>query len=190
MARIFPKKEPRVVIIGPSGKSRKLSRRREALRDALWPDAATQVWSRHEGKGFTTIPRVLPLIMRLATELSQKGDPSRVYMDLWARAFDEGLITVHDEEDMAYSAGYSGPRAVRTWREHLQTLEQVGFIRTKEQGNREIAHILLLDPLKVAVKLNAKGKVPSAWWTALVTRCSEIGAQIDASELSEDVALA
>jgi hypothetical protein len=149
-----------------------------ALRDSLWPHASDVVWSRQTGKGFTSIPRVLPLVMHLIGKLAEKGDPSRVYLDLWARAFDEGLVTVSDENGFAFSSGYTGPRAVRTWREHVQMLEKLGFLWTKEQGNRDIAQILLLNPYKICVKLHEEGKVPKVWWNAFITRANEIGAEI------------
>jgi len=167
-----------VPIARPSERSRRLSARRLALRNKLWPDATRVVWSRHDAKGFTTIPRTLPLIMRLIADLTPKGDASRVYLDLWFRAFDEGLVTVHDEIEMAYACGYDGPRAARTWREHIQTLADLGFIRVKQLGNREVGHVLLLDPLTAAARLHTKGHVSEAWWNSFVTRADEIGAEI------------
>src|SRR5436305_424053 len=90
----------------PSRRSRRLSARREALRDGLWPTASSFVWSRRKTKGFTTLPRSLPLIMRLIADLTPKGDASNVYLDLWFRSFDECLVIVRDEEEMAFVAGY------------------------------------------------------------------------------------
>lgn len=163
----------------PPTRSRSLSRKREALRDALWPDAPNVVWSRRRSRGFTTVPRILPLVMRLQCHLESHGDPSKVYLDLWLRAFDEGMVTVRDEEEMAYGSGYSGTRAVRTWREHINSLVHLGFIRIQAMGNREIAQILLLDPIKVATRLRADQQVPDEWWIAFVSRANEVGADIE-----------
>jgi hypothetical protein len=159
-----------------SPRSRRFARRRAELRDKMWPDAEARVWSRHEAKGFTTLPRTLPLICRLIGEQTPRGDASRVYMDLWFRAFDEGTVAVHDENEMAFTAGYDGPRAVRTWREHIETLRDLGFIATKEQGNRDVGLILLLDPNRVAAGLHHLGQVSATWWNAFVARITEIGA--------------
>jgi hypothetical protein len=165
-----------------SDASKKLADKRIALRDSFWPGAAGVVWSKSTAKGYGTIPRILPLVMRLMQDLSAKGDPSGVYLDLWARDFGEGIITVSNEEDFAYSSGYSGPRAARSWRERIEKLIQLGFIRTKEQGNRDVAHILLLDPYYVCAKLRADGKIPAdihaSWWSAFVARAQEIKAVI------------
>src|SRR4051794_15419591 len=100
--------------VQPSPRSRRLASRREALRESLWPGLGPFVWSRRKATGFTTLPRTLPLILRLITDLTPKGDASRVYNDLWFRAYDEGLVIVRDESEMAFAAGYDGPRAERT----------------------------------------------------------------------------
>jgi len=158
----------------------KLALKRESLRDHLWPDSKDLFWSRKANDGWTTIPRVVPLLLHLIKVLSHKGNPANVYLDLWARVFDEGIVTIKDENDCAYSAGYSGTRAVRTWREHMLRLQELGFIRIAPEGNREIAHVLLLNPLLVCSHLKAKAgsTIPLEWWTAFVRRAQEIGARI------------
>jgi hypothetical protein len=168
-------------------KVNKAAQKREELRDGLWPGSANLIWSRFTNDGFTTIPRLLPLVMRLIDSLAGKGAPSGVYLDLWTRVYDEGIVKILDEEAYAYSSGYSGTRAVRTWREHVQKLADIGFIKIKPQGSREIAHILLLNPLTVCAELyRAKPlAVTEEWWTAFVQRAVEIGAKIPAGEKQE-----
>jgi len=78
-------------------------------------------------------------------------------------------------------------RAVRTWREHIFALSELGFIKVAAAGNREIAHILLLNPLSVCATLHQNTKeVPKEWWTAFVCRASEIGAQLPSQTNSGD----
>lgn len=172
--------------IRPSRNSagRKHAKKRLELRDQLWPDAAEVTWSRSQNKGFTTVPRILPLVMCLINCMSNKGDPSRVYLDLWCRVFDEGFITIRDETEMAFSAGYSGTRAVRTWREHLQSLSDLGFLRTAQNGNRDIGHVLILNPYTVCAVLRKKSskRIPDEWWSAFLTRANETGATIPTFE--------
>ena len=166
----------------------KAAQKREALRESLWPGSAKMIWSRHTSDGFTTIPRVLPLVMHLIKQLSPKGNPAAVYLELWARAYDEMIVAITDEDTSAYAAGYSGTRAVRTWREHVLALAELGFINVKPEGNREIGQILILNPLAVCASLRKKqtGKVPEEWWTAFVKRVNEIGAEVPASEAREE----
>jgi hypothetical protein len=154
------------------------AKKREKLREELWPGSGDELWDRKQEKGFTTIPRLLPLVMHLIDYLTPKGNPSRVYLELWARAFDEHIITVNDEEGLAYASGYTGTRAVRTWREHIFALCELGFIKAAPQGNREIAHVMLLNPIAICVGLHQNKKTPKEWWNAFVHRASEIGARI------------
>lgn len=155
------------------------SARRQALRDQLWPDAGAAFWSRKLNKGFTTIPRLLPLVMVLIRRLSGKLDPSSVYLELWARVFDEGLVSITNERDLAFAAGYTGKRAERTMAERLRCLENLGFIRIKADGVRQFAHILILNPLQVCVDKHAeRAGHDDVWWTAFVRRANEVGAEL------------
>ncbi len=118
--------------------------------------------------------------MHLIKLLAPKGDPSVTYFELWARAFDEGIVSITDEDAAAYGSGYSGARAVRTWRERIDTLKDLGFIRVKSSGNRKIAHIFLPNPLDVICEMRVKhpDKVSDEFWTAFVARANEIGAEL------------
>jgi hypothetical protein len=158
------------------------ARKREELRESLWPGSSGWIWDRRTNDGYISIPRILPLVMLLIRQLCQKEDPSPVYLDLWARNWDEGIVTISDEEDCAYNAGYTSKRAVRSWRERVWKLAELGFIKIQANGNREIGYILVLNPLMVCVKLRAAGKLlPDGWWPAFVRRTQEIGAVIPTS---------
>jgi hypothetical protein len=160
------------VVAKPQSKS---AARREQLRDALWPDAQSLVWNRKKEKGFCTIPRTLALILTLIDHLQKGKDASRVYFDLWCRAFDDYLVEVPDEEIFAYSAGYMSGRSVRTWRERINVLERYGFIRVESSGTKRYANILIPDPHKVVKTLHEQGHVPKNWWAAFNQRAAEIG---------------
>jgi hypothetical protein len=164
----------------PGRKKSVLSQRREELRERLWPGSRDDIWHRHDHKGFGTIPRLLPLALYLIKRLSKKGNPADVYLQLWARNFDEGLIEVTDEATLAFEAGYDSTRAVRTWRDHVLKLEQLGFIKYKPSGIKPIGFILLLNPLEVCARLKrTRSKaVSEEWWSAFLKRAHEIGAVI------------
>lgn len=157
-------------------------RKRETLRDNLWPGASQWFWNPNDPEtvGFATIPRLLPLILHLLKELSggRSGDPSSVYLELWSRDFGQGIIAISDEQECAFASGYSGNRAVRTWRERMYALVELGFILAKREGNREFGQVLLLDPIAVVTRLHTLGRVNEDWWTAFVARANEIGAKI------------
>jgi hypothetical protein len=160
------------VVPQPKNKS---AAKREQIRDSLWPDAASLAWDRKKEKGFCTIPRTLALILTLIDHLQKGKDASRVYFDLWCRAFDDYLIEVSDQEALAYSAGYTSGRNVRTWRERILVLEKFGFIRIEASGTKRYANIFIVDPHKVVKKLHEQGHVPKNWWNAFNHRAAEIG---------------
>jgi hypothetical protein len=152
---------------------------RESLRDQLWPGSDSRIWDRHSNQGFTTVPRLLSLVLVLIKDLcGGAGDASRVYLDLWFRSYDEGFINVIDDEELAYSSGYKGTRAARSWRERILKLQELGFIEVKPRGNTEVGYVLILNPLHVCARLNAVGKTEPEWWTAFVGRANEVGAVI------------
>src|SRR5207249_3151319 len=103
----------------PRKKASLFSQKRDQLREQLWPGSRKLIWHRHDHKGFGTIPRLLPLVLHLIKRLSKKGkgNPADVYLQMWARNHDEGLIEINDESSFAFEAGYDSTRAVRTWRD-------------------------------------------------------------------------
>jgi hypothetical protein len=116
--------------------------------------------------------------MTLIDELKGKGrDTSRVYFDLWCRQIDDSFVDVNDEESFAYASGYSTPgRNVRSWRERIDILRDLGFVSVQPNGSRKYGYILLLHPHRIVSDLRAQGKVSDAWWGAFSKRASEIGA--------------
>jgi len=157
----------------------KFALRREALRDQLWPGQAAHLWHRTREDGFTTIPRTLPLVMTLIDHLRRGKDTSRVYFDLWCRQVDDSFVQVTDEEAFAYSSGYTAPgRNIRSWRERVDIIEELGFVSVLPKGSRKYGYILLHHPHRVVCELRAQGKVSDAWWGAFTKRASEIGATL------------
>ena len=157
------------------------AQRRVELRDRLFTDADERTWNRKTNDGYFTVPRLLPYIMCLIRSLAEKkGDPSAVYFDLWSRAYDEGMATITDEAIAAFESGYSGTRAVRTWRERMRVLEELGFIQAKPSGNRQFAHVLIINPLQVVCQIRGSdpSKVPDELWNAFLARAQEIGASL------------
>ena len=157
------------------------SQKREEIREAVWPGSAELTWNRKTSDGFATIPRLLPWITHLLKHLatgSKTGDPSSAYIELWARSFDEGIVTIKHEEECAFAAGYSSNRGERTWSEHMAKLIDLGFILAHQEGHHEFGLVLLLNPIAVAVKLHRENKTPDGWWASFVRRAQEIGAEL------------
>lgn len=155
------------------------------MRGHLWPNLdPAALWLREDKtrKGYTTMPRTIPLIINLINDISKKvtGDKAvpagRTYLVLWCRVFDEGFLKIESDSAAALEAGYGGERNVTTWREHLGVLKDLGFIDCKEGPAGPMQYILLYNPYKVIKALNAKGWVQQGTYTALYQRAIDIGA--------------
>jgi hypothetical protein len=148
--------------------------KREQIRDQVFPNSAQDIFDRKVHNGFSSIPRTLGLMLTLIEHLAPKGkNPSRVYSELWFRTYDDKLIEVKDEEEFAYASGLS----VRRWRERIDVLADLGFIRVAATGNRRYGYILLRNPNNVVreMKQQPDSPIPNEWWTAYTKRCVEIG---------------
>ena len=155
------------------------SKRRKRTRDEIWPDADKVTYHHKSEDGFFTAPRTLPMVARLAKLRSRGIDPSQVYLELWARSFDPpGFVEIVDEEECANAAGFmgGGGRSIRSWRERVRKLEELGFIRVASKGSRRYAYVLILHPHKVVQSLQDKGAVPASWWSLFRARLRDIGA--------------
>ena len=154
-------------LVNPLSKPiKKAVQQRLNLREEIWPGAGSHLWHRSTEDGYSTIPRTLPLVMTLIDQLKDKGkDAARVYLDLWCRQLDDSLVVVSDEASMAYSSGYVVPsRNLRSWRERIDLLRDLGFISVRPRGSRNYGYILLHHPHRVVQHLRAKGLVPENWW--------------------------
>jgi hypothetical protein len=151
------------------------ARRRMSQRRELWPEVKdSQLWDRTEFTGFTTIPRTLSLIMRIIDDLDRKN-AGRVYFDLWCRSFDDYVIEVRDEFEAAFSSGYDGQRAIRSWRERIAILEGFGFIKAYKASHGAYRMILVLDPHPIVERLHKEKEVPDEDWLALRALMISIG---------------
>ena len=149
--------------------------RREQLRKDFWPDE--DFWTASKAKGWFSATRTLSLILGLmdSKPLSGTRAPSKVYVELLTRHFDSGIIEMKSEDEHAYAAGYTGNRAVRSWRERMQLLEELGFIKTKEAGGRSFHYVLLMHPTVAVKQLYGENKVSEDWWTTYRGRQAEVG---------------
>lgn len=149
--------------------SKVATQRRNTMRERLWPED-TPYWKGPKDRGFFCAPRTLPLIVRLLNTKSVAGveNLGGVYLDLLSRHIGQGIVEMDSEVDHAYAAGYSGQRSVRSWKERMKRLEELGFIRTKARGSLTHGYVFLVHPaiaVDELVKTNP-GKVREEWLTA------------------------
>lgn len=159
-------------------KANAILNRQLEVRKKLWPHVSDEMtWNRKARDGFVTMPRTMPLIMRIMDFMAGKGSPvSLVYLDLWCRTFDEAFLQITKTEEMATYAGFSGQRAVRTWKERFAKLAELGFIDVQYGMSKDVQFALILNPYHVIAKAYAADRVPPEMWNALIVRSAEIGA--------------
>lgn len=137
-------------------------------------------WSRKTAKGFTTIPRTMPLLGALMDGLSGKGKPlSMTYLELWCRSNDDGFIILSKQAEIAFASGFSGLRGVATWKERVRKLEDLQFLITKPGVSGNLHYVQLWNPYLV-IKYHHKNRTagfPEDRYHALVERMMEIGAR-------------
>lgn len=163
---------------------RRVARKREELRDALWPNLAEEIWPQPKESGWCRLPRVMPIILRILAEKNISGDMdlSRTYLGLWCDNYGEGIVEVEDEHLYAETAGLRGDRGVRSWRARVRRLAALDLLRIYDRATREVGFVAILHPYKPLEGLHARGLVPDGWWAILRKRLLEVGA---GSELAE-----
>jgi hypothetical protein len=151
------------------------SNRRWAAKQEFWP--ADVAWTGENEKGWFRAPRTLPLLLALLSSklVSGNTDPTRVYMELLARHVDEGVVQMATDEEHAFAAGYDGDRGVRSWRERMRLLEEIGVIKIKKMGPKRYAYVLLVHPNVYVAGLRDAGKVDPHWSEAYRYRQLETG---------------
>lgn len=158
------------------GKKAILEKRLE-LRKKLWPSIKDDdLWS-HRGKdGFIPIPRVMPLLLQIMDDLSERP-VSSTYLDLWCRKWDEQFVTInHPPKEYAFYAGFGGQRGEQTWRERMRELAHLGFIKAEKGPYGDLSYILIMNPIRV-VDDHAKKKTPGLrqdYVNALLERTNQV----------------
>ena len=155
-----------------------IQRQQLQLRNDLWPslDEST-LWARDKADGWLSVPRAMPLILQTMDSMS-KGKPiSGAYLDLWFRTYDNSFVIVNKEREMAFYAGFSGERGVRTWVSRIKILKELSFIDVKEGPNGPVSYILIRNPYLALQSHHAKGQIADVYMNALKQRMIEIGAK-------------
>ena len=116
--------------ISNAAAAKKISKAQEkakALRDSVWPDLDEQMlWNRKAVSGFTTIPRTMPLVMNIIDALTKNKPAGSTYFVMWCRTFDHSLLVIDNPMTLAVEAGFSGERALSTWKDRMRSLVELG----------------------------------------------------------------
>lgn len=167
----------------------KIAENELALRDSLWSDAEAKSWRRKEHGGFITLPKTLPFLARAMNEMSKNFPVSDAYLALWAFTWDNSFVRLKSLEDIAFAAGFTGQRGVRTLQDRLKRLAALGFIELKASGANKMAFAYLPNPHEVLFRLHdartssvadpelkaLAAPLQDATWNAFLARAQEIG---------------
>ena len=141
------------------------------------------LWHRKTNDGYITIPRTLPIAMQAVDMQSTKGQPAgHTLFSLWARSPDNSVIIVENPATFAAEAGFTGERAVDTWRKRMKILRELWMIQTKPGASGEFHYVILMNPNVSLEWMWTHGKVQEGLYGRFIDRVMEIGAfsEIDA----------
>lgn len=159
----------------------KADKRREQIRDELWPESEQRIWQSAREMGYWCAPRVLPLLLHLTKDqrIVGKADCSFVYLQLLSRDFGQGLVEIRDEDEHAFGAGYLGERARRTWQERMRILSENGFIEVAPKGNKTYGFVLIVHPLVYVQEFREHGILSERWWNSFQHLLAESGLKLN-----------
>jgi len=161
-----------------STKRLKMAERAQQQMDIHFPGLTSSpwIWHRKTNDGFTTLPRTLPIAMQ-AIDVLSKGQPAgHTLFSLWARSPDHSLIIIENPNTFASEAGFSGERAVDTWRRRMKKLRELNFIQTKHGPSGEFHYVLLANPNIALEWLRQTHKIQDGLYSRFIDRIAEVGA--------------
>ena len=167
--------------MAPSQRSGEVVQKRQLmLRDKLWPDLDPDLlWDRKKKAGFTTLPRTMPLLLQIMDAMTKGKQVSSTYLDLWCRAHDACFVILAKPTEMAFHAGFTGQRAITTWKDRIKSLAALGFIDVQPGPSGDLSYALLLNPYLVVKRLHDDRRpgFTRDLYNALHERMIEIGAK-------------
>lgn len=169
-----------------SARRAKMADRAAALMEIHFPGTPLAwLWGRKTNHGFTTVPRTLPIAMQ-AVDLRSKGQPpGHTLFCLWARAPDHPFIVVENPATFAAEAGFSGGRAVDTWRRRIKFLVEYGFLLAKPGPSGSYHYLLLLNPNAAVERMRRMGQVQDELYGRFRDRIADIGASADLDAVNQ-----
>lgn len=96
-------------------------------------------------------------------------------MELLARDWGQGVVELGDPESHAFRAGYTSPRAARTWTEQIRALESAGLVEVDSRGRTRLGIALIVHPQVVIARQRQMGHVGTDLWEEYKLICEEFG---------------
>jgi hypothetical protein len=154
-----------------------IAKKQIALRDHLWPGWQHALWSRANG-GFTSIPKTMPLILKIMDEMTKGAPVSSTYLTLWCCTWDNNsFVALSRPADMANAAGFGGQRGIHTWASRMKKLQELRFIEIRAGKSGPMSNALIVNP-HIVIRWHYHQKTPGlteASFTSLIEWALEIG---------------
>jgi hypothetical protein len=155
-----------------------IAKKQLAIRDLHWPGMTTWLWHRTANKGFTTIPKTFPLILKILDEMTKGAPVSSTYLTLWCNTWDNSFVVLNKHGDMANASGFGGQRGEHTWATRMKKLQELDFIDIKGGKSGPMSNAIIWNPHFV-LRWHHHNKTPGlteASYNALVETALEVGA--------------
>lgn len=123
-----------------------MAKRQKELRDHLWPGMEGWLWERKTQKGFATIPKTMPLILKIMDEMTKGVPVSSTYFALWCSTWDNNFVSLSRAGDLANAAGFGGQRAEHTWAARMKALHALEFVDIKPGKSGPLGHAIIWNP--------------------------------------------
>lgn len=158
--------------------ARGIAKKQLQLRDQLWPKSEPWLWHRLANKGFATIPKTMPLVLKAMDEMTKGAPVSSTYITLWCCTWDNSFVALSKPGDMANAAGFGGQRGEHTWATRMKKLQELGFIDIKAGKSGPMSNALIYNPHYVLRRHHAQRTpgLTEATYTSLIEWAIDIGA--------------
>lgn len=156
-----------------------IAKKQLALRDMHWPGAAPNLWHRTANKGFATIPKTMPMILKIMDEMTKGAPVSSTYLTLWCCTWDNSFVVLNKHADMANASGFGGQRGEHTWATRMKKLQELHFIDIKPGKSGPMSNAIIWNP-HLVLRWHHNQKTPGlteASYNALMEWALDIGAK-------------
>lgn len=111
-----------------------------------------------------------------AIDDQSKGQPAgHTLFCLWARSPDHPLVIIENPATFAAEAGFSGERAVDTWRRRMKRLQELKFISAKKGPAGDFSYVLLQNPNVALEWMRQTGLVQDELYGRFLVRVTDVG---------------
>jgi hypothetical protein len=155
-----------------------IAKKQLGLRELHWPGKEVWLWNRKAQKGFATIPKTMPLILKIMDEITKGAPVSSTYLTLWCHTWDNSFVVLNKHGDMANASGFGGQRGEHTWATRMKKLQELEFIDIKPGKSGQMGSAIIFNPhyiIRYLHHIKTPG-LTEASFNALMETAFEVGA--------------